>query len=103
MSISPIFVGCAAGWLASQILKAKSTLLKEPHCVATCDSTAPLEFTDYDAAAEASLEDCFRDISLQLSRIFNWGIGWSITLAIFYFSLAANICLGGDHWPSPQK
>ena len=103
MAISPTVSGCVAGWLASQMLNTKSALLEELHCVATCDSTVPLEMTDYDAAAEATSAECFRDVTLQLNDIYKWGAGWSITLAIFYLSLAASIVLGGERFPSPAK
>lgn len=59
--------------------------------MATCDSIVPLQYSDYGAAYLESYEatgneDCFRDVTAQLSYIFSWGIPWAISLAFFWFS-----------------
>ena len=89
ISIGPIATACAAGYLTYLLVNSKASLSEGPHCVATCDSIVPLQYTDYNEAASASSgSDCFRDVTLQLDNILGWGVYWSSSYIGFMLSLA---------------
>ena len=88
MTIGPMAGACAAGYLTYLLVNSKASLSEGSHCVATCDSIVPLQYTDYNEAASASSgSDCFRDITLQLDEILGWGVYWSYSYIGFMLSL----------------